>query len=177
MTQDGSDETRWSAWMIAAQAGDRDSYARLLDELGDAITGYLRARFGALDFVEDCVQECLIAIHAARHTYDPRRAFRPWLFAIVRHKTIDMLRSRTAYRRMLDGTDVQDDAAAAEAELESAQLLRALAPTHREALTLTKIIGLSISEAALQLGISESAMKVRVHRGLGAMRKLLESEP
>ena len=41
---------------------------------------------------------------------------------------------------------------------------------------LFKVIGLSIAEAASRLGISESAMKVRVHRGLGAMRKLLETE-
>jgi DNA-directed RNA polymerase specialized sigma24 family protein len=38
------------------------------------------------------------------------------------------------------------------------------------------VIGLSIAEAADRLGISQSALKVRVHRGIGAMRKLLEAQ-
>ena len=168
----------WSAWMAAAQRGDQASYARLLDELGHVIAAYLRSRFGALEFLEDCVQECLMSIHAARHTYDAHRPFRPWLFAIVRHKTIDMLRSRRAYTSMLAE---QTEAASPHgpsiyAEIEADQLLKGLAPKYSQALTLTKIVGLSIAESAGKLGISESAMKVRVHRGLGAMRKLLESE-
>ena len=61
-------------------------------------------------------------------------------------------------------------------EIEADRLLKGLAPKYSQALTLTKIVGLSIAESAGKLGISESAMKVRVHRGLGAMRKLLESE-
>jgi RNA polymerase sigma-70 factor (ECF subfamily) len=60
---------------------------------------YLRRHFGESDFVEDCVQECLLAIHRARATFDPARRFRPWMFAIVRHKAIDMLRRRGTRRR------------------------------------------------------------------------------
>lgn len=173
-----TDESRWSAWMVAAQQGDQSSYAQLLDELGRVIAAYLRSRFGAVEFLEDCVQECLMSIHAARHTYDARRPFRPWLFAIVRHKAIDMLRSRRAYDSMLfEQAEAPDRCVPSiDAEIETGRLLAALAPKYSQALTLTKIVGLSITESARKLGISESAMKVRVHRGLGAMRKLLESE-
>jgi RNA polymerase sigma-70 factor (ECF subfamily) len=178
MEHDTTDESRWSGWMAAAQRGDQSSYARLLDELGRVIAAYLRSRFGPVEFLEDCVQECLMSIHAARHTYDARRPFRPWLFAIVRHKTIDMLRSRQAYTSMLVEQAEAHDAYSPpiDAEIETGQLLEALAPKYSQALTLTKIVGLSIAESAGRLGISESAMKVRVHRGLGAMRKLLEHE-
>jgi RNA polymerase sigma-70 factor (ECF subfamily) len=178
MEHDTTDESRWSGWMAAAQRGDQSSYARLLDELGRVIAAYLRSRFGPVEFLEDCVQECLMSIHAARHTYDPRRPFRPWLFAIVRHKTIDMLRSRRAYTSMLaEQAEAHDPhSPPIDAEIETGQLLEALAPKYSQALTLTKIVGLSIAESAGRLGISESAMKVRVHRGLGAMRKLLEHE-
>ena len=178
MEHDATDESRWSGLMAAAQRGDQSSYARLLDELGRAITAYLRSRFGPVEFLEDCVQECLISLHAARHTYDARRPFRPWLFAIVRHKTIDMLRSRRAYSSMLaEQAEAHDPhSPPIDAEIETGQLLEALSPKYSQALTLTKIVGLSIAESAGRLGISESAMKVRVHRGLGAMRKLLEHE-
>jgi RNA polymerase sigma-70 factor (ECF subfamily) len=178
------DEARWSAWMAAAQRGDEASYAQLLNELGDVIAAFLRAQFGDLELIEDCVQECLLAVHQARHTYDPTRRFRPWLFAIVRHKAIDMLRARRAYGTMLDaaatssalignGADRETDG---EDEVVGGRLFSALAPQQRQALTLTKVIGLSIAEAADRLGISQSALKVRVHRGIGAMRKLLEAQ-
>ena len=78
--------------MAAAHRGDKRLYERLLRETAIAIDRYIRRRFGALSFVDDCVQECLLAIHNARHTYNPERPFRPWLFALVRNKTIDLLR-------------------------------------------------------------------------------------
>ena len=86
------DEQRWPELMAASHSGDKASYAQLLNELTGALTAYLQAQFGQFDLVEDCVQECLIAVHKARHTYDPERPFRPWLFTIARHRTIDVLR-------------------------------------------------------------------------------------
>ncbi len=88
------DEARWSALMRQSQIGDAASYAQLLNELGDVIEAFLRTRFGRAHFVEDCVQESLLALHRARHSYDTGRPFRPWMFAVVRHKTIDVLRAR-----------------------------------------------------------------------------------
>ena len=178
MLDRSEDEARWSAWMAAAQRGDEASYARLLGELGDVVAAFLRAQFGDLELIEDCVQESLLAIHQARHTYDPARRFRPWLFAIVRHKAIDMLRARRAYSGMLDAAAREPDSPAprGEDEIAGGRAFGALAPQQRQALTLTKVIGLSVAEAAGRLGISESAMKVRVHRGIGAMRKLLEAQ-
>ena len=46
----------------------------------------------------------------------------------------------------------------------------------REALTLTKLLGSSSAEAAQQLSISESALKVRVHRAMGKLKRMLEVE-
>ena len=88
----GADEQRWAAWMALAHGGDHDAYRQLLGELANAIETYIRVRFGAIDSLEDCVQECLLVIHKARHTYDPVRPFRPWLFTLVRHRTIPRLR-------------------------------------------------------------------------------------
>ena len=88
-----NDEVRWAGLMAAAHRGDGQAYETLLTELGDAIQRYIERRFGSLVFIEDCVQECLLAIHAGRHTWDPKRPFRPWVFTIVRNRTIDLLRS------------------------------------------------------------------------------------
>lgn len=176
-----NDEVRWSTWMVEAQQGDQESYRKLLTSLANAITAYLRVKFGNIDFLEDCVQECLLAIHQGRHTYQCSKPFRPWMFAVVRHKAIDMLRHRA---RRPQGESMDDDSNHLEnsrvvpdqsEELMVREEFFIGLPNHfREALVLTRVIGLSVREAADHTGVTEAAMKVRVHRALKALRKLLD---
>lgn len=184
-----NDEVRWSGLMVSAQNGNEKDYRQLLEELGNAITAYLRRRFGNIDILEDCVQESLIAIHKARNTYEPSRLFRPWLFAIVNHKTIDILRKRDKHHNVLEhkmahqkelesveGNHLYTQEAKFEQIQDCGQVLLALSEVHREAILLTKLQGFSMKEAAQKLDISEGAMKVRVHRALDASKQLLEAE-
>lgn len=166
--------------MSSAQAGNEADYRQLLSELSTVVNRYLVSRFGGYEFTEDCVQEVLIAVHEARHTYDPRKQFRPWLFAIVRHKTIDAIRrqkareNQQAQHYLAEEPSVSD--ASLYAEVSGGRLIAALSPAHREAITLTKILGYTAAEAASRLEISESAMKVRIHRAIARLRKLMEKE-
>ncbi len=164
--------------MAGAQAGDDSGYRALLSEVAEAVRRYLRVRLGACDFIEDCVQEVLMAVHQARHTYDPRRPFRPGLFAIVRHKTLDSLRRGRARPTAAPGEDPawSPNASGPDADIAVGQLLAGLPEGLREALVLTKIVGLSVAEAARELSISESATKVRVHRAMGKLKRQLELE-
>lgn len=179
-----TDELRWAALMVSAQAGDEADYCVLLTELSEVVKRYLCSRFGAHDFIEDCVQDILVAIHQARHTYDPRRRFRPWLFAIVRHKAIDALRSQRSHQNTMDRHReeqlIHAQANSGQATLENrvvqGRLIASLSPPYREAITLTKIDGLSTAEAAAQLHISESALKVRVHRAIGRLQRLVAAD-
>ena len=177
-----SDESRWSALMVSAQAGNQGDYRILLQELGDVVHRFLCSRFGRHHFIEDCVQEALVAVHNARHTYDPQRPFRPWLFAIVRHKTIDTLRRQRHQQRIArqsERTTVEAGGShsdAPEAALVGGRLLEALPTQHREVITLTRIVGLSTAETAARLSISESAVKVRVHRAIAKLKGLLERD-
>ena len=179
--ESATDEKRWAILMASAQAGNEDDYRTLLTELSRAIKHYLLSRIGSQHFVEDCVQDTLIAVHQARHTYDPRRRFRPWLFAIVRHKTIDTMRRQRSQQQLarqqedilLQEHNTTEDV---DSSITRGRLLDNLSPQHREALTLTRFIGLSNAEAAAQLRISESAVKVRVHRAIGKLTRLMEAD-
>lgn len=172
-----ADDARWSAWMRLAQQGDREAYALLLGELSPAIGAFLRSRFGATSFVEDCAQECLLSIHRARGSYDPRRPFRPWLFAIVRRRAIDELRASA--RRPTDPSRSASMPELSERldpdrSIDGARLLKTLPAAHREALVMTKYFGFSIAEAARQAGVSDVAMKTRVHRAIRQIHRELD---
>ena len=126
-----------------------------------------------------------MAIHKARHTYESVRPFRPWMFTIIRHKTIDMLRKSrhiadneaTANANIIDNTSASDAGLdKVHAMIDGVRLLEAMAPDHREAVALTQYAGYTVAEAAQQLGISQSALKARLRRGLLAIRKQLEAE-
>ena len=175
-----ADEQRWAAWMACAQRGELVDYAQLLREIGAATETYIRVRFGTIDALEDCVQECLMAVHAARHTYDPRRLFRPWLFTIIRHKTIDQLRQRQTWLSALQSLATTEsgvsDPERSLRMLDGVRILERLSADHREMITLAKYGGYTTAEAATWLGITESAAKARLQRALAAIRKALDNE-
>src|SRR3989475_10624311 len=85
-------ELDWSIYMARAQAGDRDAYRRLLED----VTPYLRSiasrHFRNSGDIEDTVQEVLLTVHAVRHTYDPARPVGPWLVAIANRRVVHGLR-------------------------------------------------------------------------------------
>ena len=162
--------------MRAAQQGHRDAYEQLLHELGDVIERFLRRRLGDAPYLEDHVQECLLALHNARHTYDPRRPFRPWMFTIVRHRSIDLLRrAPPSHVPLPPGLHEEPDRI--DDRMDAARALDRLEPREREALQLTKMAGYSMAEAGSRCGISEGAMKVRVHRALKRVRQLVTTGP
>jgi RNA polymerase sigma-70 factor (ECF subfamily) len=176
-----AEERRWSGLMAQAQSGDADAYRLLLEGLQAFLRPYLGRLLGNSPVVEDCLQESLLAVHLARHSYDPRRPFRPWLLAVVRHRTWDVLRKADRWGRLLapaeaGGEAVAEDGPALDAALDAARLLARLKPEFRDAIVATKLEGQSLEEAAAACGVSGSAMKSRVHRGMRNLRRLLEEE-
>ena len=77
--QHDASEIKWAELMCQAQQGDEKAYSLLLRDLSSALQKKLRRQFGYASFIDDCVQESLLAVHAARHTYQPHRPFKPWL--------------------------------------------------------------------------------------------------
>lgn len=169
-----SDEA-WGGLMVAAQAGDKTSYRRLLDQLRVWLTRYYRRRLPESQ-VDDAVQDALVAIHTKRHTWDPARPFGPWLAAIARYKWIDRLRAMTAAptEALPDTLSVEDSGEAVVSAQLLGQLMATLRPAQAEAIRLVKLEGRSVEEAAAISGQSVSLVKVNIHRGLGKLAALVE---
>lgn len=176
--QDGlrAKEKRLRSLLLAGLAGDAAEYEAFLKELSAHLRAFLRKRLTRLpDEVEDLVQESLIAVHNQRHTYDPGQPLSAWVQAIARYKLIDVLRRRAGHDLRNDPLDDEADffstadADAAEARRDLNKLLDELPDQHRLPIIHTKLDGLSVQEAAKITGMSESAIKVGVHRGLKAL--------
>ena len=159
--------------MVRSQGGDGTAYGELLRRLNGHLRAYYLRRLGTPADAEDLLQETLIAMHARRATYDPSRPFTAWVHAIARHKLIDHYRrSRRRAEQPLDDADVlfsSQASGAAEAQLDVERLLGQLPERTRRLIRAVKIEGLSTAEAAARHGMSESAVKVSVHRGLKSL--------
>jgi RNA polymerase sigma-70 factor (ECF subfamily) len=172
-------EDELASLMRAAQAGDAGAYRHLLSALADMLRRWVRRELSRQGYeiaeAEDIVQETLLAIHLKRGSWDPDRAILPWLRAVTRHKLIDNLRRR-GRRIMVPVDDIMETLAAPEPEetLSSESLDRHLAtlpPGQSQVVRAISIDGLSPSETAKKLTLSEGAVRVALHRGLAALSR------
>ncbi len=169
-------ESRLHPLFVAALAGDAAAYQQFLKELAAHLRAFLRKRLARMpDEVEDLVQETLLAVHNQRHTYDARQPLTAWVHAIAKYKWIDFVRrhaGRDALHEPFDDDDellAASDEDAADARRDLAALLALLPERQRLPIVHVKITGLSVAEAAALTGMSESAVKVGIHRGLKAL--------
>ena len=177
-------ETELKALMLASLDGSAKSYRLLLERLSSRLRAYYRGKLvrlgrGAME-VEDLVQEVLLAIHLKRHTYDAEELFTPWVHTIARYKLIDYLRrTRTAASVPIDEAAevlARDDHADAESSYDIRILLGRLPEKVRCPIECVKLEGRSVAEAAVRCGISESGVKVNIHRGLQALSTFIARE-
>lgn len=165
----------WGDLMRAAQVGHGGAYTRLLSEVSGWLHRYFARRLPPGD-VDDAVQETLMAIHRRRHTYDRRLPFAPWLAAIAKRKWIDQLRSagRRPTDELPDDIATGDHEAAVTSATVLAGLLGQLRPAQAQAILLVKLHGWSIEEASRETGLSASAVKMNIHRGLARLTAFIE---
>jgi len=172
-------ERQAAAWMRDAQQGDQAAYASLLALLTSLTRQFARRRLGAVTWIDDVVQETLLAGHGARQTYDAARPFAPWFYAIASSRMIDVIRRE----RRIESRQIATDALPERASREDARdaidveaihaALAALPPRQREVIARMKLGDESVREVAGRLGISESAVKITAHRGYQALKRLL----
>jgi RNA polymerase sigma-70 factor (ECF subfamily) len=165
---------------LRALDGEATAYQAFLKELSAHLRAYFRKRLARLpNEVEDLVQESLLAIHNKRQTYDAKHPLTAWVHAIAKYKYVDLLRRRASRDMITDPLDDEidflssTDSEAAEAKRDLGKLLDQLPDRQRLPIVHTKLDGLSVSEAAQLTGMSESAVKVGIHRGMKALATLI----
>lgn len=175
-----SDEATLRRMMVASLEGDAAAHRQLLGALVPVLRRYFGRRTNDGTEVEDLVQDTLIAVHTRRASYDPVRPFGPWLFAVARYKLVDNFRKRRqtvpidGLEEMFGDDGFEDEVGA---KLDIHELLSSLPPKQAMAIRATKIDGLSVADVAAREGISESDVKISVHRGLKTLAARLGRDP
>ena len=167
--------------MLGGLGGDARAHGELLSVLSRYLRGYFSRRVGAgAADLEDLVQDTLLAIHLKRASYDTTQPFTPWAYAVARYKLIDHFR-RSGLRKTtpLEEAGVLLAAETAEEGVvrrDLDKLLGALPARQQQVMRDVKLTGHSIEEAAQRSGMSISAVKVSIHRGLKALGKRVRDE-
>lgn len=182
MGLDPVQEAELSQLMGKANDGDGSAYEQLLMRVLPFLRNFVNRRVSQMNGGEDVVQEILLSIHKARHTFETDKPFMPWMLAIAQYRLADHWRrnGRISAREISD----EDLVNAAPADIAFAwdggnrnleALLSSLNGRQKEVVTLLKVEGLSIKEAAVRLGMSESALKVAAHRAYKVLKESLET--
>lgn len=141
-----------------------------------AIRGWLSRRWRHVVEVEDVIQEayCRLAdLGSVDHIASPKSYF----FRTVHSIATDRMRRAGIINftsmTQIDWSTVMDNDPPVDRALEAAQelarvraLLAELSDTHRRAIELRRVEGLSRKEAAERLGVTEDALKKHVERGM-----------
>ena len=169
------------ALLRAANRGDERAYAEFLRAVTPLVRGVARARGPGLapDVIEDIVQETLLAIHQKRHTWREDAPVRPWLYAIVRYKVIDAFRARG--RRVT--LPIEDFAQVLPAEAgpdptllgDAERVISRLDPRSARIVRAIGLDGATVAETSADLAMSETAVRVALHRALKRLASLRTS--
>ncbi|MEL7372049.1 MAG: sigma-70 family RNA polymerase sigma factor [Myxococcota bacterium] len=175
-------------------AGDASAFEELVRRHGGQMLRTARYLLKHEADAQDVVQEAFLAVHRHIRTFEGNAPLIAWLRRIVINQALMKLRCRKRLREeYIDDTSSRFDEPGAhlyssplwqecsESRLARAQTRRfvramvdQLPDIFRTAIVLRDIEELSTKDAADALGISETAMKVRLHRARNALRALLE---
>jgi RNA polymerase sigma-70 factor (ECF subfamily) len=177
------------AAMARYAAGDDTAFAEVYAAIAPRLTRFLNHRLRRRTALPDLVQETLLRVHRARRTFVAGAPVIPWVLAIARRQLIDTHRrgAREEPEEYLDDrpgahapgypgplharpASGEEMALAREVAARVEGALSRIPEPQRAALRLREGDGLSVAEAAAELGTTPNGIKLRTHRAVRALR-------
>ena len=177
------------------RSGDETAFERLVRDHGGRLLSVARRFLRDEEEARDAVQECFLSAYKALDRFDQGSRLSTWLHRIVINACLMRLRTRRRKPEesiedllpqfQADGHQVrhptpewEGSAETLLARKETRSIVRKaidrLPDSYRAVLLLRDIEELSTEEAARSLGVTENAVKIRLHRARQALRGLLE---
>jgi len=160
--------------------GEAPAFDALFQRYAPAIHGYLGRLTGSPSSADDLVQLTFLSLVRARGRYQAGARVKPWLYAIATNAARDWLRRQHRPEELtpegelpttvpVDGPGPRDVGLEREVQRALAQLPEG----QRIPIVMHRFEGMGFAEIAEALGLTESAVKVRAHRGYARLRELL----
>jgi len=166
-----------------------EDFDKLANEHKDAVYRSMIRVCGNREDAEDVLIEALMKAYRHLDQLRDDRAFQPWLAQIAR-RVCWQLKKREALLPLLqlsmleqEGKEIQKDEPPVDAQIAAREMketfdraVRQLPPLYQEVYRLRDIDDLPGPDLEKQLGISQAAMKSRLHRARELMRQYLDAE-
>jgi RNA polymerase sigma-70 factor (ECF subfamily) len=176
------------ALVVRARGGDREAFEELVRRHADRLYAVARRLGLSREAAEEVAQESLLRAWRGIGSFHGQARFFTWLYRIALNESKRRLERESA-RAVLHSLD-EDGAAeppdtraeplvrVAHAELRAtlAGAVRSLPLKYRAPLILRDVEGLSTADAAAILGLSEAALKSRLHRARAAVCEAIEAQ-
>lgn len=157
--------------------GNQIAYAQFLEHITPLLMRMVARKLPACD-VDDVVQEILISVHKARHTYDGKRPIMPWLTSIAKFRIADYLRKhyREQRHQAIDIEELEEclsdtNQTGNESKYTLDEALEGVPENHKKIITLMHGYGYTAKEVGQQMNMNTSAVKVAAHRALKKIRE------
>ena len=166
----------------ALKAGDREAFARLVDETSGHVYRVAFQILGNAQDAEDVLQETYLKAFNSLANFEGRSSLSTWLYRIAINEALMLVRKRKPQTISVDEGQAEDDpdsegmeivnwCCLPEGELLSSearqfldQAIQNLPDSMRVVFIMRDLEGLSIQETSQALGLSESNVKVRLLR-------------
>ncbi|SRR6266571_6716773 len=173
--------------VAAVRSGDVERYRELVERHERRVFAVAWSRLGDAALAEEATQEAFIRAYRRLWLLGDGAKFSGWVNTIARRVAINFgLRHRRELNKrkrwalenpanaLVENPDHETHPLHTPETLR--QTLAELSDAHRECLVMFYLEGKSGAEAAMALGISESALRVRLHRARAATRERLEAK-
>ena len=187
MTDADSSAQQDESAVAAVRGGDAGRYRELVERHERRVFAVAWSRLGDAALAEEVAQEAFIRAYRRLWLLGDGAKFSGWIATITRRLAINFglrhrrelnKRERWALENFNEAVpeNVANESESPHSSETLRQTLAELPAAHRECLVLFYLEGKSGAEAATALGISESALRVRLHRARAAMRERLEEK-
>jgi RNA polymerase sigma-70 factor (ECF subfamily) len=171
--------TRSDASLLEAARDDPSAFRELYDRYASRIYAFHLARTGDDHAAHDLTAETFAQVWTSRHRFRDEMdgSASPWLFGIARNVLLASVRRGRLEQAACERLGIVDELDRQPSEPDETWLegldeaLTALPPKQREAIELRVVDDLDYERVAERLDTTPTAARVRVHRGLAALRK------
>ena len=168
-----------SAWLAQARQGDGNAFTQLVETYQKPVYNLCYRMMGNAEDAEDAAQETFLRAYKGMRRYDPNRPFSTWLLSIAAHYCIDQIRKRRMVVVGIEDLPIPDlpdhtpgpESLTSQNEEQARirELLDTLEETDRAAVVMYYWYEFSYAEISAALGLTQSALKSRLHRARRAM--------